>query len=130
MIVNSLGRELPERIGNYVVRPYMGPYNPLPEMKPVVTRRTAGHRIPGDTKLLGTLEEAIVASGLQDGMTISFHHSFREGDQIIGKVLAAIRNLGIKSLMQGALSKYHSLIGILSLIFNLRIPTVSFNILL
>ena len=26
MIVNSLGRELPEKIGDYVVRPYQGAY--------------------------------------------------------------------------------------------------------
>lgn len=98
MIVNSLGRELPERIGDYVVRPYMGPYAPLKERKPVVTRRTAGHRIPGDSKLLPDLREAVRASGLKDGMTISFHHSFREGDRIVGQVLAAIRELGIKDL--------------------------------
>ena len=31
-------------------------------------------------------------------MTISFHHCFREGDQVIGQVLTAIRELGIKGL--------------------------------
>ena len=98
MIVNSLGRQLPEQIGDYVVKPYQGAYTaPAPEGT-VVTRRTAGHRIPGDTKLLPSLEDAVKASGLKDGMTISFHHSFREGDQIIGQVLTAIRNLGIKGL--------------------------------
>lgn len=95
---NSLGRVLPDKIGDYVVRPYMGPYQPLPEQTPVVTRRTAGHRVPGESKLLGSLEEAIRASGLRDGMTISFHHSFREGDQVIGQVLTAIQSLGIKGL--------------------------------
>lgn len=99
MIVNSLGRELPERVGDYIVRPYMGPYKPLADQgKTVVTRRTAGHRVPGDSKLVPDLKAAIIASGLKDGMTISFHHSFREGDQIIGQVLIAIRELGIKGL--------------------------------
>lgn len=98
MIVNSLGRELPEHIGDYVVKPYIGPYCTEASKTPVVTRRTAGHRIPGDTKLLPTLKDAIVASGLMDGMTISFHHSFREGDMIIGQVLIAIKDLGIKGL--------------------------------
>lgn len=98
MIVNSLGRELPERIGDYMVKPYMGPTCTKPAETPVVTRRTAGHRVPGDTKLLATLKDAVVASGLRDGMTISFHHSFREGDMIIGQVLTVIRELGIKGL--------------------------------
>ena len=98
MIVNSLGRELPEKIGDYIVRPYQGAYTTPAREGTVVTKRTAGHRIPGDTKLLGSLEEAVRASGLKDGMTISFHHSFREGDKIIGQVLTAIRSLGIKGL--------------------------------
>lgn len=95
---NSLGRELPDRIGDYVVRPYQGPYAPCDRSDPVVTLRPAGHRVPGDSKLLGSLREAVIASGLRDGMTISFHHSFREGDQIVGQVLTAIRGLGIKGL--------------------------------
>lgn len=98
MITNSLGRELPERIGDYIVRPYMGPNEAPTSTSPVITKRTAGHRVPGDTKLQPDLRSAIIASGLKDGMTISFHHSFREGDQIIGQVLSAIRDLGIKDL--------------------------------
>ena len=76
----------------------MGPYCTPPSDRPVVTRRTAGHRVPGESKLLPTLKDAILASGLKDGMTISFHHSFREGDMVIGQVLTAIRELGIKGL--------------------------------
>ena len=96
MLVNSLGRQLPDRIGDYVVKPYQGAYVTPARTETVVTKRTAGHRIPGDAKLLPTLEDAVKASGLRDGMTISFHHCFREGDQIISQVLTAIRALGIK----------------------------------
>lgn len=98
MLVNSLGRQLPDRIGDYVVKPYQGAYVTPARTETVVTKRTAGHRIPGDAKLLPTPEDAVKASGLRDGMTISFHHCFREGDQIIGQVLTAIRALGIKGL--------------------------------
>lgn len=98
MIINSAGRELPERIGNYQVRPYMGPYATKPEARPVVSSRTLSCIRPGESKRQPTLQDAIVAAGLRDGMTISFHHSFREGDQIIGQVLLAIRALGIKGL--------------------------------
>ena len=49
-------------------------------------------------KLVPSLEEAIRRTGLKDGMTISFHHSFREGDNVIGQVLTAIPPLGIKGL--------------------------------
>lgn len=98
MIKNSLGRELPEKIGDYVVRPYEGAYATPAPQETVVTKRIMGHRIPGDTKLLPDLKAAIKASGLRDGMTISFHHSFREGDMVIGQVLTAIRELDIKHL--------------------------------
>lgn len=93
---NSLGRELPEKIGGYIVRPYTGEASPA-EPVPAVTRRTVV-RNRGENKLLGSLREAIRAVGLRDGMTISFHHSFREGDQVVGQVMEAIRAEGIKGL--------------------------------
>ena len=98
MIRNSLGIDLPERVGDYVVRPYAGPENPQLHDGPVVNRRVAGFTKAGQDKLMPTLEDAIRAAGLKDGMTISFHHSFREGDFVVGQVLSAIRNLGIKDL--------------------------------
>ena len=51
-----------------------------------------------ENKLLPSLEDAIRATGLTDGMTISFHHHFREGDKIVGQVLTAIEELGIRGL--------------------------------
>ncbi|WP_392552736.1 citrate lyase subunit alpha [Orbus wheelerorum] len=49
-------------------------------------------------KLINSIEEAIKASGLKDGMTISFHHAFREGDKTINKVIDIIAGMGIKDL--------------------------------
>lgn len=97
MMVNAVNRELPEHIGDYKVRPYENAYAEIPA-DPIVTSRRMGHRLPGTTKLLSGLQEAIIKSGLKDGMTISFHHCFREGDRIIGQVLTEIRKLGIKNL--------------------------------
>ena len=45
-----------------------------------------------------SLEEAIKRSGLKDGMTISFHHAFREGDKVINKVVDTLAKLGFKNL--------------------------------
>lgn len=52
-----------------------------------------------DRKLCDSLEEAIKRSGLQDGMTISFHHAFRGGDYIINMVMAKIAEMGFKNLV-------------------------------
>lgn len=97
-MINAVGRELPETIGSYTVKPFQGAYAVNPESTPVKTLRRASAHHMGETKLLGTIKEAIIASGLSDGMTISFHHSFREGDELIAQVLTAIRDLGICSL--------------------------------
>ena len=99
-MINAVGRELPEKIGNYVVKPYAGPKEAIEAEQPVVSRRKPSKRAAAGTKLMPDLKAAIAACGLKDGMTISFHHSFREGDQIIGQVLAAIKELGIYSSRQ------------------------------
>ena len=98
---NAAGREIPEKVGNWVLKPYRGAYTEVPSNAPVKTKRTAEKHVSGDNKLLGSLKEAVQAIGLKDGMTISFHHSFREGDEIIGQVLETIRDLGIKHLCLG-----------------------------
>lgn len=98
MAINAVGRMLPERVGNYEIKPYQGVgFENLELPKVVSNRRPALSPILG-SKVVDTLEQAILATGLKDGMTISFHHSFREGDLIIGQVLTACRNLGIKNL--------------------------------
>jgi citrate lyase subunit alpha/citrate CoA-transferase len=49
-------------------------------------------------KILPSLEEAIRRTGLRDGMTISFHHGYREGDRVINFVVQALADLGFKDL--------------------------------
>jgi citrate lyase subunit alpha/citrate CoA-transferase len=49
-------------------------------------------------KLCRSLEEAIKRSGLRDGMTISFHHAFREGDKVVNMVVNTLARMGFKNL--------------------------------
>lgn len=95
---NAVGRELPQQVGSYQVRPYTGAYAGVASQTPVHTKRCAGRTTSDTNKMARSLEEAICMAGLRDGMTVSFHHSFREGDKIIGQVLSAIRRMGIKGL--------------------------------
>ena len=44
-------------------------------------------------KLLGSIEEAVRACGLRDGMTISFHHHFRGGDHVVNQVVDTLQNI-------------------------------------
>lgn len=50
------------------------------------------------TKLVASLEQAIINTGLKDGMTISFHHHFRHGDKTVEQVLKVIKKLNIKDI--------------------------------
>jgi citrate lyase subunit alpha/citrate CoA-transferase len=49
-------------------------------------------------KMVGSLKEALVRAGLKNGMTISTHHHFREGDLIANMVFDCASELGIKGL--------------------------------
>lgn len=91
MGVTSHGIALPDRVEDRALIPYEGPFartNPA----------TGRSGFDGGSKLMPSLREAILASGLKNGMTISFHHHFREGDKIVGQVLTAIEELGIRGL--------------------------------
>lgn len=49
-------------------------------------------------KIARSLEDAIRACGLKNGMTISFHHAFREGDQTINTVIDTLAAMGLRDL--------------------------------
>ncbi|MCJ8343204.1 MAG: citrate lyase subunit alpha [Cetobacterium sp.] len=49
-------------------------------------------------KIIDSLEEAIKLSGLEDGMTISFHHHFRSGDKVLPMVMEVLDKMGFKNL--------------------------------
>ena len=56
------------------------------------------------SKVLPSIRDAVVASGLKDGMTISFHHHLRSGDFVLNSVMEEIAKLGIKDITINASS--------------------------
>ncbi len=65
---------------------------------------TANCMRQGKSPKLATLEEAIVKTGLKDGMTISFHHHFRGGDKVVNMVVDKLAEMGFKNLHLAASS--------------------------
>lgn len=59
-------------------------------------------------KLVESLREAIILSGLKDGMTIGFHHHLRGGDYVLNMVMDEIAALGIRDLTINASSIHDS----------------------
>lgn len=57
-------------------------------------------------KLVQSIREAIMLSGLKDGMTVSFHHHLRNGDYVLNMVMDEIANLGISELNVNASSLF------------------------
>lgn len=79
-----------------------GEYNPADcEVKSTVR---FDERQKNSKKVLPSIEEAIKRSGLKDGMTISFHHHFRNGDYIVNMVVDEIARMGFKNLTLAASS--------------------------
>ena len=50
------------------------------------------------SKLVKTIHEALVKCEIRDGMTIGFHHHFRDGDLVVNMVMEEIHKMGIKNI--------------------------------
>ena len=47
-----------------------------------------------DSKVIATLKDAVLRSGLKNGMRISFHHHLRDGDGVMNMVLGELAAMG------------------------------------
>ncbi|MBT2733248.1 citrate lyase subunit alpha [Bacillus sp. ISL-7] len=91
---NSIGRNIPEEIFGLGILPLFNS-NGLVKNTQLSKER---FRNSDRNKILDSLEASIRETGLKDGMTISFHHHFRNGDYIVNMVLHTIARMGIKDL--------------------------------
>ena len=93
---NPIGHEIPEQIANELGLGIYGvdkdPRVAEKDTTPLVEREYTNN------KVVESIEEAIKMCGLKDGMTISFHHHFREGDQVLNQVMEVIARMGFKDL--------------------------------
>lgn len=96
MTRNSLGREIPETLFGRQLRPYQDPFSFRPTG--LAAARPLRRANPGEAKRLGSLREAIEASGLRDGMTIGTHHHLRNGDRVLNAVVQEIAAMGIRDI--------------------------------
>lgn len=102
-ILNRLNRYIPAEVsGIGKVHPYMEPGKRH-------NRYITGHLPAPGGKLVPSLRAAIEQVGLEDGMTISFHHHLRNGDMVLPLVMKEIANMGFRNLTvcASSLSKAH-----------------------
>ena len=96
---NAVNREIPEELVAKGWEPFQGnSYREHYEYQKAGPKVRANVVMQGANKVLPSLEEAIKACGLKDGMTISFHHHFRDGDYVMDMVMREIARLGYKDI--------------------------------
>jgi len=96
MVPNSLGRMVPAEVNGKKVKPFAGAHadhgggsKAAPPIRAVVDY---------EDKLRASLDEAIDACELKDGMTVSFHHHLRNGDYVVNMVVDKLAERGLKDL--------------------------------
>jgi citrate lyase subunit alpha/citrate CoA-transferase len=100
LVVNALSRAVPSEVNGKAVVPYKGIGKHRPDGNKFAPRISSCIDFPDDgNKLVSSLKESLIKAGLKDGMTISTHHHFRNGDLIAVQIFDIAAGLGIKNLV-------------------------------
>ena len=107
---NAVGREIPaealavELKNGRKYEPYQGKGYRDGQYIKKAGPKSKIYENPQESKILPSIRDAVIATGLKDGMTVSFHHHFRDGDYIVNMVMKEIVDLGIKDITIAASS--------------------------
>ena len=99
-VKNAVGKMIPEKINGKKVTPYkgIGKFKPTGRKFAPKIASCADYPLDGN-KIVPSLKKALIKAGLKDGMTISPHHHFRNGDLIAVQIFDIAHKLGIKNLV-------------------------------
>ncbi|MCF8370950.1 MAG: citrate lyase subunit alpha [Bacteroidales bacterium] len=99
LIKNAAGRMVPKTINGVEQVPYMGVGKFIPTGKKHAPSIKSYANYPADgNKQVESLKDALIKAGLKDGMTISTHHHFRNGDLLANLIFDIAHELGVKNL--------------------------------
>ena len=99
-VKNAAGRWVPKNVNGKAQTPFKGLAKYKPEATKFGPRVVSCADYPDDgNKLVASLREALVNAGLKDGMTISTHHHFRNGDYLANQIFDIAHDLGVKNLI-------------------------------
>ena len=109
-MLNKVGRDIPEEILEMTGKEvFQGNYykdNTEFQKRGPITKVVMNH---DTSKMVSSIHEALVKCGAHDGMTLGFHHHFREGDYVVNMVMREIHAMGIKdiTICASSLGKAH-----------------------
>lgn len=99
LVKNAIGRMVPTEINGEKQIPFQGVGKYKPEGNKHAPKIPSNADYPLDgNKTVASLKEALIKAGLKDGMTISTHHHFRNGDLIANQIFDIAKELGVKNL--------------------------------
>ncbi len=100
LVKNAAGRLVPTAVNGQPAIPFqgVGKYRPTGRKYGAPIATCADYPADGD-KRQPDLRAALIAAGLRDGMTISTHHHFRNGDLIANQIFDIAAELGVKDLV-------------------------------
>ncbi len=110
---NSKGIEIPEDIEGWgELRPYEGPFDRIKRINKKHKRKASAvirSVRPEEAKYYENIGQFLSKIDLWNGMTISFHHHLRAGDEVIIPFISKLSSLGIRgiTLASSSLSPAH-----------------------
>ena len=108
-IINAVGREIPKYIeGIGELKPFQGAFVYKPEGRKFAPK--ISHISPGENKIVESIRKSLELCEIENGMTISFHHHFRNGDYLVNMVIDELAEMGIKdiTIVASSLQAVHS----------------------
>jgi citrate lyase subunit alpha / citrate CoA-transferase len=99
LVKNAVGRMVPTEVNGEKQIPFQGvdKYK-VKDVKHAPRISSSGDFPLDGNKTVASLKEALVKAGLKDGMTISTHHHFRNGDLIANEIFDIVKELGVKDI--------------------------------
>ncbi len=100
MVKNAAGRLVPTIVNDKPAIPYQGVGKYRPGGNKAAPPIVSCADYPADgNKVVPDLKTALIIAGIKDGMTISTHHHFRNGDLVANQVFDAAAEIGVRDLM-------------------------------
>ncbi|MFH2001015.1 MAG: citrate lyase subunit alpha [Planctomycetota bacterium] len=97
---NAAGRRVPAEINGKTAIPFQGVGKLMPQGRKAAPPLRSCACYPQDgNKVVPDFKAALEMAGIRDGMTLSTHHHFRDGDLVANAVFDAAAELGMKDLV-------------------------------
>ena len=98
-MINAVGREIPEEVLKATGKEaFKGAYAYDNYEYTKAAPKAHAMMDPNRSKMVESIHEALVKCEIKDGMTVSFHHHFREGDYVVNMVMEEIHKMGVKGI--------------------------------